>query len=127
MTDEELQGRIENKDHIVDSADARAYQKVFNALSKENYLVPRDFADKVMSHLDQRPDFLREHLWLGIGVFSLIVITVTVSVFLGVRLNFGSFKFISGYGGLIVFSLMLIMIFQIADKTVIRKITSLKH
>jgi hypothetical protein len=122
MTDDnELQRSIENKEPVGNSADAKAYRTVFDVLAKEPYHLPATFADSVLSKIESRSKFATDHIWMGLGLFSLLVGGLVTCLFLNFRINFGSFKFISGYAGLIVFGIFFILAVQLIDKRLIQK------
>ena len=120
-SDEELQGKIE-KGHSADSSpDARAYQRIFETLKKEPYCVPAHFADRIVSLVEARGSSLsKDYFWFGLGLFLFVVATIVAIVLTDFRLNFGAFKFISGYSGLLVFGAAFILLIQYLDKQLIK-------
>ncbi len=119
-TDEELQDKVE-KGHWVDSLDARAYQKVFEALKKEPYDLPTHFADKIISRAEARGSSLsKDYFWFGLGLFSFVVATIIAVLLTDFSLNFGAFKFISGSSSLLVFSAAFIILIQYLDKQLVK-------
>ena len=120
MTDQQLQQTIENGE-VPNGNDSIAYQKVFNALQKDTYHLPIDFADTVFARLEHRPASLfKEYFWLAAGWVSFLIGT-GVSIFLiGFNLSWGSLRFLSGYPGLLALAVLLISIVQWLDKKLVR-------
>jgi hypothetical protein len=117
----ELQRKIENNEPAGNSADAKAYQKVFDVLNKDIYSLPEGFADLVILRIEARNSFAKDYLWMGIGLLCLLIAGLVTSTLLNFKLNFGSFKFISGYAGLITFGIFFIIVFQWVDKKMVPK------
>jgi hypothetical protein len=119
MTDQQLQQKIENGDSLAGN-DAKAYQKVFDALKKDTYLLPSGFADKVMAKLKQKPESQKEYYWLAAG-WILFLIGAGVSIWLtDFKINWGALRFLAGYPGLLVLAVLLMAIIQWLDKKLVR-------
>jgi hypothetical protein len=120
--EKELQQRIEANLPVGATPDARAYKKVFESLSREPFELPVDFADTVLLRIESRKSrFSSDILWLSFGLAVLLLAGIITGVALRVSINFGAFKFVSGYGGLLIFSLALILGFHWIDRAIIRK------
>jgi hypothetical protein len=119
-SDEELQHKIENKNAMDDSADAKAYQKVFSALEKEPYSLPLNFADDVVKRLESRSaSVTTDYVWLALGLLTFIVATVITVVTTGFAIDFSVFRFVSGYYGLFAFGLAFILLIQYLDQRLV--------
>src|SRR5271163_4524852 len=119
-SDEELQHAIENNHTHDNSIDAQAYQKVFNALAKEPYHLPINFADKVVRKLEAgNASLFRDYFWLALGLISFIIATVITIVVTGFTIDFSAFRFISGYSGLFLFGVAFILLIQYLDKRLV--------
>ncbi len=120
-SDEALQRRIEKGERNDESPDARAYQKVFEILKKDPYHPPAHFADKIISVVETRSSSLfKDYFWFGVGLLSFMGAAIVVVGLTNFKLNFGAFKFISGYSGLIVFGVAFILLIQYLDKQLLK-------
>ena len=122
--DEQLQRDIETNRCDEKSVDAKAYRTIFDVLKKDQYELPYGFADRVIRQLEARKqESSNDYVWLGVGLSFLLVASVATFIFLNIKLtlDLGAFKFLSGYGGLILFSLFLIGAFHLIDKLVVQK------
>ena len=120
--DEELQNKIENRISVASSADARAYQKVFESLQQDPYKVPAHFADGVMQRISVREkSFSKDYIWIAIGLFVLMAATIATAFLTNFSIKFGAFKFISGYGGLFVLLVVTMLLFNWIDKRFIQR------
>jgi hypothetical protein len=121
MSDEELQDEMANGLQG-SSADERAYRRVFDALQREPSIgLSPGFAHRVMSRLQPKASQSRDVLWLSLGVCSLVIAMIIAIVMTGFTLNWGAFKFISSYPGLIAFAIAFVLALQWADKRLVRK------
>ena len=121
MTDEELQDKIE-KGLGGTTADERAYRRVFQALQREPSLkLSADFASRVISRIQTKPATSRDLVWMAVGIGSLTIALIVAIVLTGFSFNWGVFKFISGYPGLIVFGIAFILALQWIDKRIVRR------
>ena len=115
--DEELQKRIENGQRVDLSPDSKAYHKIFDALKKEPYQLPSNFADKVVNLIKVNNNSLsKDYFWFGLGLFSFIVAAIYAVSRTDFRINLGALKFISGYSGFLIFGLAFILLIQYLDK-----------
>ena len=116
LADEELQRNIEKGHRIDDSLDSRAYQKVFDALKKEPYYLPSHFADRVMLRIDAQGSLSKDYFWFGLGLVTLIARACVAALLANFKLDFGTFKFNSGYPGLFLFGVTFIALIHYVDK-----------
>lgn len=120
MTDEKLQQEIESG-QTPNGRDAVAYQKVFNALQKEPYQLPVDFADRVLLKLQQKPASLfKEYFWLAAGWVLLLVGAIVSIQWISFNFTWGTFQFLSGYPGLVSLAFLLIAIMQWLDQRLLK-------
>jgi hypothetical protein len=123
MTDEELQDQAE-KGFNGNSVDERAYRRVFDVLRNEPSLeLTSGFANRMVSVL-QRKSSRADVTWLAIGIVSFFIAMIVAIAMTGFTLNWGVFKFISGYPGLVVFGIAFVLALQWIDKTVVRRSNS---
>jgi hypothetical protein len=118
-SDDELQDRVE-KGVVDPTADARAYQKIFDALKKEPYHLPDHFADKVVDRALAQRGLSKDYFWFGMGLFSFVVATIIAIRLTDFNFSFGALKFISGYSGLFTFALAFILLIQYIDRQFIK-------
>jgi hypothetical protein len=117
ISDEELQHAIENNNSLENSVDAQAYQKVFDALTKEPYRLPIDFADDVVRKIETGKSSLSiDYFWLMVGLVSFIVATVITLGITEFKFSGSIVRFISGYSGLFFFGIVFILLIQYLDK-----------
>ena len=120
MTDEELQDRIE-KGFKGTTPDERAYVHVFNVLKHEPSLeLSSGFASRVVGRLQQKAS-RSDVAWLAIGIAAFTIAMIVAVALTGFTLNWGVFKFISGYPGLIAFGIAFVLMLQWIDKRVVRR------
>jgi hypothetical protein len=120
LPDEELQKNIEKGQPAADTLDSRAYKTVFGALAKEPYRLPADFTDNVINRIESQGSLLKDYLWFGLGLLTFIAGAVLAVRKTSFKLDFGAFKFISGYTGLILFALSFIVLIHLVDKRFLR-------
>ena len=120
MTEEQLQRKIEAGE-VVNGLDSLAYRKVFDALQKEPYQLPTDFADHVMGQLKTSPTTLvKEYIWFGVGLAAFFIAAFVSVVFTHFTFSWGVFRFFAGYPGLVVLAIILLALIQWLDKKVLR-------
>ncbi len=118
--EEELQNQIENG-LVNESDDARAYQRVFDALKKEpDFHVSLPFADRILTLIEKKEE-KRDYWWMAAGIFLIIVTLIVTLVLTKIHWSIGVFTFVSGYPGLVVFGVAFILLLQWVDKKVIKK------
>ncbi len=118
--EEELQNQIENG--LVNEADdARAYQRVFDALKKEpDFHVSLPFADRILAIIEKKEE-KRDYWWMAAGIFLMVIALIVSLVLTRAHWTAGVFTFLSGYSGLVVFGIAFILLLHWVDKTVIKK------
>jgi hypothetical protein len=120
--DEELQQNIEKGlPSKGDELDARIYRDLFKSLSKPPAVnIPVHFADnilaKVIEQKAQRSG--RDLVWLGVGVFVLVLVAVVGFVYSGIQIQISNFKQLAGIGGLVLFAIAFCGLLNILDKKV---------
>jgi len=119
-TEEELQIQIENG-LVNESEDARAYQRVFEALSHEpDFHVSLPFADRVIVIIEKKEE-RRDYWWMAAGIFLTVIALIVSLLLTSVNWTAGVFTFLSGYPGLVVFGGAFILLLQWIDRKVIKK------
>ena len=127
--EEELQKNVEGgRKPAGDDPDMQAYHEVFRRLNLEpDFQLSPAFSDKVVSRiLEIRSNSYRDFVWLGIGIFFLIVSCMIAMWMSGVKLNLnirltdlGFLKNISGYAGLFAFGIIFIIVLNQLEKKII--------
>jgi hypothetical protein len=123
LNDEELQRAIEEgRSDDLHSADAKAYQILFEALSKRDENLSPLFADRVIQKAmanNQKKESSRDIWWLGVGIFFLSIGFVVAIAMVGIKFNLGFLKGVAEYSGLLLAGAVLITIFNILDKRLV--------
>jgi hypothetical protein len=123
--EEELQHQIE-KGLVIESDDARAYQRVFDALKKEpDFHVSLPFADRVLAIIEKKEE-KRDYWWMAAGIFLTVIALVVSLALTSAHWTAGVFTFLSGYPGLVAFGIAFILLLQWVDKKVIKKQINLR-
>jgi len=118
--EEELQIQIENG-LVNESEDARAYQRVFEALGHEpDFHVSLPFADRVIVIIEKKEE-RRDYWWMAAGILLTVIALIVSIVIIRPHWNAGVFTFISGYAGLAIFGVAFILLLNWVDKKVIKK------
>ncbi len=119
-SEEELQHQIENG-LVNESDDARAYQRVFDALKKEpDFHISFHFADRLVALIEKKEE-KRDYWWMAAGIFLTVIALIVSLVLTSPHWNAGVFTFLSGYPGLVVFGIAFILLLHWVDKKVVRK------
>ncbi|MEY4931376.1 MAG: hypothetical protein RI909_2100 [Bacteroidota bacterium] len=119
--EEELQHQIENGLVINESDDARAYQRVFDALKNEpDFHVSLPFADRILAIIEKKEE-QRDYWWMAAGIFLTVIALIVSLALTSAHWTAGAFTFLSGYPGLVVFGIAFILLLHWVDKKVIRK------
>ncbi len=120
-SEEELQNQIEKGLVDESSEDARAYQRVFDALKKEpDFHVSLPFADRLLALVDKKEE-QRDYWWIAAGIFLIVIALIISLVLTSAHWTSGVFTFVSGYPGLIGFGVAFILLLQWIDRKVIKK------
>jgi hypothetical protein len=121
-----LQKQFDEGEFSADGVDSQAYQKVFDALKHEpEYTLPVYFADRLVTLIESKEkatEVSRDNLWLGLGLFSMVIALIVAFVLTDFKLSFGAFRFLAGYPGLVFFGLAFILLLNWIDKKIIRKV-----
>ena len=123
--EEELQSQIE-KQLNAEGIDASSYRKIFNVLKKEpTYSLPAAFSDDIIKRIEMtRPSTSSDRLWFVLGIAGFVVAALVTILLTGFKLSAGTFKFLSGYSGLLIFGIAFVLLLQFFDKKFIRPLTN---
>ena len=120
MKDEDIQQRVEQGNHS-DDRETRAYVRIFDALNREpDFSLPVSFASRVASRV-MAGRSSRDIYWLYAGLAACVMAMLVAVLMTGFKLDFGAFKFISGYPGFITFAIAFVAALQWLDKSIVRK------
>jgi hypothetical protein len=118
--EEELQNQIENG-LINESDDARAYQRVFDALKKEpDFHVSLPFADRILAIIEKKEE-KRDYWWMAAGIFLSVIALIVSLVLTSAHWTAGAFTFLSSYPGLVAFGIAFILLLHWVDKKMLKK------
>lgn len=121
--EEDLQKNIEAGEKPTgDDMDILAYREVFSRLQKEpDFYLPADFADVMVTRIIEKKklDTSKDLLWLGAGVFLLLIAFATTAVMSGFKPDLGFLKNMSSYLGLFVFGVLFILILNFLEKRIV--------
>jgi len=121
--DEKLQESIEQGMYESSDIDSQAYHIVFGAAKKEpNVHLSPQFSDNIIKRIliaEEKRASRKDLIWLGLGVFVLIITAIATIVLTGFRPDFGAFKFVGNYGGLLLFVVLLIGLFHWVERKVL--------
>src|SRR5687767_6282543 len=121
--EEELQKNLEaGKTPQGDDLDIRAYQQVFQALTKmPETKLSRNFSDRIVTKVleKRKRDASRDMFWLSGGIFFLAVAFAVAVVITGFKLEWGFLKQISGYAGVFIFGAVFIGLLSWLDKRLV--------
>lgn len=122
MTDEEQQGRIERGLRTEDR-DSRAYIKIFEGLRREpEFVLPSNFSENVVYRLKLTASLSsRDMIWFYSGLAACLVAMIVSVLMTDFRINFGAFRFISGYPGLVIFAILFVLALQWVDRKIVRR------
>ena len=104
--------------------DENAYREVFEALSREpDFTLSPRFADQVILRINkqQKKAGSRDMLYLILGSLLMLMAAVIGAWLAGFKPDFGVFKFLSGYAGLVTFGVAFILFIHWLDKKVLSK------
>jgi hypothetical protein len=123
MNEEELQHGVE-RGSVANSFDSKAYEVVFDALKQEpDYALSSKFADRVVEIAagNRSGSASTEFIWLGVGIFLLIIAMVVVLTKITMPSDFGFLSAMSSYGGLFVFGILFIGLLHFIDRKFIQQ------
>ena len=124
--DDDLQNQFDQGDYSTDGIDGQAYQKVFDALKQEpEYTLPVYFADRLLSRIESKEkvkETSRDNVWLGLGLFSMIIALIVSFALTDFQISAGAFQFFGSHAGLIAFGVAFILLLNWVDKKIIRKV-----
>jgi hypothetical protein len=123
MNEEELQHNVE-RGGVGNDIDSKAYEVVFDALKKEpDYILSSKFADRVVeiATKNRSGSVSTEFIWLGVGVFLLIIAMIIVLTKITMPSDFGFLSAMSSYGGLFVFGIFFIGLLHFIDRRFIQQ------
>lgn len=121
---EEFKKQLEQAGLREGDKEAQAYQKVFDALSREpDYTLQPNFADRVMARMsfEQKKSSSRDNLFFILGLSLMVIVAVVGAVMAGFKPDFGAFKFLAGYPGLVIFGIAFILFLHWLDKKLVKK------
>lgn len=125
MSDEEIQKNFESGNPSrLSEADQAAYRVVFGAISKEPLAKISDlFAERVVKKIvaQKKRETRRDFVWLSFGIVFLVVGLIVTAAFAGLRLELGFLKEISGYAGVFIFGVVIILAFNWIEKKTLSK------
>ncbi len=129
-SDEELQRKLEQGIIPNDGMDSQAYQKVFDALTREpDFSLPASFADHILNLVESKEkarEATRDTLWFGLGLTSFLMATFAAFYLTDFKLSTGAFRFVSGYAGLITFGLLFVLLLHWVDRKIVHRNLSMK-
>ncbi|NOT75324.1 MAG: hypothetical protein HOP08_10370 [Cyclobacteriaceae bacterium] len=119
--EEELQNEFERSGKSGSEIDMHSYKIVFDALKKEpDFNLSYNFADKVIAKIEVKKEDSKDSFWIVMGVLSFVIAAIISIVLTDFKLNFGAFRFLSGYAGLFAFGIVFILVLHWIDKKLIR-------
>lgn len=121
--DEFIQEQIEKGNYDNHGVDHRAYQIVFNGVSKKpSVTLSSGFSNSVLRRIQQLKEeksLRKDFVWLGIGLFAFVIAAIISIIITGYKFNFGALRFISSNGGLFIFGTIFILVLQWIDKKLV--------
>jgi uncharacterized YccA/Bax inhibitor family protein len=125
MSDEEIQKSFESNLPLDDnSQDVASYRKIFEIVSKEPVVkISNSFAEGVVKKIvvQKKREARRDIIWLTFGVVFLLVGLVVTAAFAGLQLELGFLKEMSGFVGIFVFGIVVILAFNWIEKRTLSK------
>lgn len=121
--EEEFQRKIEQGlEAEGDPLDVQAYREVFARLKRQPQIsLSEDFADRIVVQVLERGKrrAVRDYLWLGTGIFFLIIAFGVVVYITGFKAYFGFLTDISAYTGIFAFGAVFIIVLNRLDKKLV--------
>jgi hypothetical protein len=125
MSDEEIQKHFESNLPIEGrNRDADSYRELFRIVSKEPKLkINNAFAEGVVKKIvaKKKREARRDMIWLSFGVVFLLVGLIVTAAFAGLQSQLGFLKDMSGYAGVFIFGLAVILAFNWLEKKILSK------
>jgi hypothetical protein len=122
MTEEELQAHIE-KGNTLPQADAKAYQKVFIALSKTpDVKSSPDFVNKIMALVEAKRKRAEQLDLISMiaGITGIVIAALISIAYLKVRVDLSFLNALGDYKTFILLGGLIIVVIQILDKKFVR-------
>jgi hypothetical protein len=125
MSDEEIQKRFEAGDvSQLSDRERTSYSAVFRAISKEPSLrISDSFAEQILKKIvaQRKREARRDFIWLSVGIVFLVIGLIVTAALSGLRFELGFLKEMSGYAGVFVFAIVLILAFNWIEKRALPK------
>jgi hypothetical protein len=125
MSDEEIQKKLESGGNPeLSESDRASYSAVFRAISKEPLLrISDSFAERVVKKIvaQKKREARRDFVWLSLGVVFLAVGLIVTAAVAGLTFELGFLKEMSGYAGIFIFGIAIILAFNWLEKKVLSK------
>lgn len=121
---EEFNTQLEQAGLAEGHKDAQVYQRVFDALSREpDYKIKPNLADRVIARmsLERKESTSHDNLFFVLGLSLMLIVAIVGAVLVGFKPDFGAFKFLAGYPGLVGFAIAFILFIQWLDKKLVKK------
>ena len=120
--DEHIQHAMESgSEPVGDRLEIAAYHEVFNRLSNQPELkITSDLESIVLAKIIKRrqQQSRRDYIWLGVGIFSLLITCVIALVFSNFKLSAAMFSNIPSITGLIMFGIVFVLVLNGLDKKI---------
>jgi hypothetical protein len=125
MSDEEIQKSLDSNLPLDENdRDVAAYRKIFAVVSKEPSLkITNSLAERVINKIvaQKKREARRDIVWLSFGVVFLLVGLIVTAAFAGLQFQLGFLKDMSGYAGIFVFGIVVILAFNWIEKKTLSK------
>jgi hypothetical protein len=125
MSDEEIQKRFESNLPLAgNDRDVDSYREIFRIVSKEPKVkINNSFADGIVKKIMamKKREARRDMIWLSFGVVFLLIGLVVTAAFAGLQFQLGFLKEMSGYAGVFVFGVAVIIAFNWLEKKTLSK------
>lgn len=125
MSDEEIQKNFESNLPLDENdRDVASYRILFKILSREPAMrLSNSFAERVVKRIvaQKKREARRDMIWLSFGVVFLLVGLIVTAAFAGLQLELGFLKEMSGYAGIFIFGIAVILAFNWLEKKTLSK------
>ena len=123
---EDFSNEFDPKDFSAEGLDAQTFQKMVDALKREpTYTLPVYFADRLVTLIESKEktkEASRDNLWLGLGLFSMVIALTVAFLLTDFKATVGVFRFLAGSRALVFFGVSFILILHWLDKKILRKV-----